>query len=142
MTRNVICLLLMAMIVACPLWCRSGACASAEECCAQDCTADKCCDQEPAHDQNSCNEHSDHDPSQPCDNSPCSLCQCFCGGAVIEQHDYDVMQQVANPLHDLVLSSDSIADILFRNNSTTTLAHEVKIASGRSLCILHMSLLL
>ncbi len=142
MTRKVLNLLLIAMIVACPLWCMSGICASTEECCARDQAAHDCCDQEQARDQHSCDEHSDHHPSNPCDNSPCGLCQCICGGAVIEHNDDDVAQQVANPLHDLVLASNSIADILFRQNSPTILAHEARVTSGRSLCILHMSLLL
>ena len=131
MPRKVLHFLLTAMIVACPFLCRSGVCSSTGECCAPEYNAQACCD------EHSHNEHSDHHPA-----SPGGYCQCICGGAVIEYSDDDVTQQMDYPLHDVVVTSDLMADVPFRQKFCTALAHDGKFSPGRFLCVLHMTFLL
>ena len=152
--------LLIAMIVACPLLCRSGVCLSASECVHVH-GSQACCNEHSrnehsrnghsrnghsrnghSHDGHSHDGHSDHHPSSPHGNAPCGYCQCVCGGAVIDRDDDDVTQQFGYLFHDVVDTNDLIADVPFRKNSRATLAHDGRIPPGRFLCVLHMSFLL
>ena len=142
--------LLIATIVACPFLCRSRVCSSAGECCALENGSQTCCDghshnghshSENGHDEKSHDGHSDHHPSSPSGNFPCGYCQCICGGAVIEHNDDDATQQMDYPLHDVVVTSDSIADVPLRQKRRTALGHDGRICPGRFLCLLHMSFL-
>jgi hypothetical protein len=119
-----------------------------------------CCNKEHSHVEFSHAEHSrgghseDHpskpsdstpydsapNDSAPNDHAPCGMCQCICSGAVIDDNDDD-FTQLDKPLHDVVVTSDVIAVVLFRQDFRTTLPQDGRVTSGRSLCIWQMSFL-
>jgi hypothetical protein len=77
-------LILIAAVVACPMWCSNGLC-HAGQCCSAEQSAHRAC---PVHGATRCccNKHSsDSHDEFPCD-APCeSSCQGVCGGAVFEK---------------------------------------------------------
>lgn len=119
-----------------------------------------CCNRGHSHVEFSYTEHSrdghsDHHPSKPSgsaphdnapndnapnDHAPCGMCQCICSGAVIDDNDDD-FTQLDKPLHDVVVTSDLISVVLFRQDFRTTLPQDRRVTSGRSLCIWQMSFL-
>ncbi len=73
-------ILLIVTIAVCPVWCSVGLCDGCEDCgVASPCSSQTagCCGHEPTGNRES-------PPSRPDRGEP-SICQCICGGAVVEQ---------------------------------------------------------
>ena len=77
-------LILVAAVIACPLWCGNGSC-HADSCCSAEQSTQQAC---PVHATACCccdNDSSDSNDNCPCE-APCeSSCQGICGGAVFEK---------------------------------------------------------
>ena len=151
MLQKTLHLFLIATILACPLFCRSGLCVCAEECCAveasehNECPFGDHCHDEPSHHEDSHDEHPDRIPCDhgPGDHGPCESCQCICGGAVVVENNDDlVTQDVEDTLHPIGTNHQSIADLPFRQHCRTKSPHDGSIAPSRSLCVLYESFLL
>jgi len=139
MTRNILHLLLAALIITCSFWCRLGTCTSSEKCCTSVFSAAHCCPEE-RPDPARCQNEQPHE--KPSNKAPCDACQCICGGAVIENNDGDGTQEVDIPLYGIVDAGNSIINLICEQASRTTLPSQERNTSGRNLCVLHMSFLL
>lgn len=139
MAHKVLHLFLAAVIAACPIWCSVGVCVSADGCEAEECHAlECCCSCECEHE--GCNEdRCDDEPSQPCDDSGCGICQCVCGGAILEQCSCEVTD------HGMMIwlaTHDSSAHELQGQFSPAATTHAGRAGPGCRLWILHLAMLL
>ena len=150
MSRKALHLLLIATIIACPLFCRSNF-----RVCAMEYSASETTDHDECPFGSHCHESPDHEDSQdlpndtpgndaPCDHGPCESCQCICGGAVVvESNSILVQHDVEDTLHKItsakcLLTSNSF----FWQQCRTRAPDGVGIASCQNKCILHNSFLL
>ena len=146
MANNALHIFLIAVIAACPTWCGLGVCATADGCAASECVSPKCCGHDDCCSQDSQNEQRDGNPgcppSQPSDSPGCDLCQCVCGGAIVEQDDCELTHREQVSLCDVSVVGDSSADLFQWRFSHSTIPNAGSTDPGCRLCILHLSMLL
>ena len=144
MARTTLHFLLIAAVTTCPLWCTSGRCAATESCESTPCAARRCCERASNQANPPASLPTDDAPAEeaPCDSGPCDTCQCICSGAVMESQDDEVKQQSENPLHDVVVITNSAIESLQSRTPWTICSNEDGGAAGRNLRILHSSMLL
>ena len=135
MTGIFIRLILIAVMLICPLCCQWGTCCAAWDCIEpqsveSECTED-CCE----------SDRSDHAPQPPRDDAPCSIIQCICSGAVLEQNENEATQQTENSL-EVAVTGSLIADVVIQLSMHRRLLCFGRSTLGQRLCILHMSLLM
>ena len=89
MFNRLISLVLIAAVIACPMWCGNGVCPAHQCCAAQECSLDEqslaSCPQHGTVDCCRENSSEEHDEDAPCRCPDTSTCQGVCGGAVFEK---------------------------------------------------------
>ena len=152
MFRSAIHLLLVAVLLVCPVWCRLGICTSADPCCAlapglaadqPDCDADccqrcdaSCSDVTARTDSRACPSPDRH----PSDRDPCDeRCQCICGGAVAPRDgDIDLDDHCRQTLELAAVVTQSIAQSPFRQATSASARQQGNTPQGQRICCLHM----
>lgn len=142
-------LLLVAVILACPVWCRFGICTSVDSCCTSAAgVADAasacdtcCCDTTGVPDPTA--DHSCDRPSpdrHPCDHDPCDdRCQCICGGAVASRDgaiDWD--DHCRQSFEPAWVVTDCLAESLFCQTADASNRWRGNTPRGTRICCLHM----
>ena len=142
MVRKLLYFLLVASIIACPLWCRNATCASADGCCRSNGGATECCSQERC--PGNLEGHVEHrtDDSQPNDNSPQGVCQCICGGAINDQSGDSLAPPACSKLDVAAAANDLIAATGFRQCSHAAISADWRALPRCNLFILNMAMLL
>ena len=139
MVRQVIHILLVLSIIACPLRCQDGMCAAADACCGLDAGSPPCCTEQ--HAEHERGDEADHRSDQPApEQSPAGICQCICGGALHEVDD-SVVPPSSNLLDDVSDIESSLIQAACGSRSKMPVA-SANAPPGSHLFILNMSMLL
>ena len=147
MSARTVSLVLIAVVIACPIWCGAGLCYSGQFCSAESCgSEEQQCEHEVGPVQTTarscCNESGQDNHDRAPRRCPKRSCQGVCGGAVFEEPS-ELNEYQTEFFPPLVDTARSVISLLahFRPNSIEHPRRDCGANHGRCVRMLHMSFL-